>query len=56
MKIIDVPVYNDDGSVQFTQKISPEEAQHLLTFAINFMAATGQHVLTQTDEKAEFDD
>jgi hypothetical protein len=41
MQIIDVPVYNDDGSVQFTQKVSPEEAQHLLTFAINFLASAG---------------
>lgn len=48
MKIIDVPVYNKDGSVQFTQSVSPEEAQHLLGFAINFLAATGMHVVTTT--------
>ena len=41
MKIISVPVYNEDGSVQFTHQISPEEAQALLQFAINFLAASG---------------
>lgn len=44
MKIIEVPVYNDDGSVKATMMISPEEAKHLLEFAINFMAAMGNTV------------
>jgi hypothetical protein len=41
MQIIDVPIYNEDGSVQFTQKVSPAEAQQLLMFALNFLVATG---------------
>lgn len=41
MKIIEVPIYNADGSVQFTQLVSPQEAKTLLQFAINFLAATG---------------
>jgi hypothetical protein len=41
MKILEVPVYNEDGSIKFTQQVSPEEAQHLLQFAINFLTAAG---------------
>lgn len=41
MKILDVPIYNEDGSIKFTSQVSPEEAQALLQFAINFAAATG---------------
>ena len=43
MKIIDVPIFNDDGSIQFTQSVRPEEAQVLLQFAINFLAQTGMN-------------
>lgn len=59
MKIIDVPVFEDDGSVKFTQSVSPEEAKALLTFALNFLAAQGYaaHMLAQQgDEEMEFDD
>ncbi len=41
MKIIDIPIFNQDGSIQFTQQVSPEEAQVLLQFAINFLTQTG---------------
>lgn len=41
MKIIEVPVFNDDGSVKLVQQLSPKEAQHLLGFAINFLTAAG---------------
>jgi len=41
MKIIEVPIYNSDGSVNVTHQISPEEAQSLLHFAINFLTAAG---------------
>jgi hypothetical protein len=44
MKIIDVPVFNDDGSVKFTQVVTAEEVQVLLQFAINFLASTGMSV------------
>jgi len=41
MKVIEVPVFNEDGSIKLTQLISPEEAQSLLQFAINFLTASG---------------
>lgn len=56
MKILDVPIYNDDGSIKFTQQVSPQEAQALLQFAINFMAATGMSahtIMTHRDETAQ---
>lgn len=43
MKIINVPIFNDDGSIQLTQVVSPEEAQALLQFAINFLTAAGMY-------------
>ncbi len=59
MKIIDVPVYNADGSLQFTQSVSPEEAQALLQFAINFNLAVGMSSgisIGTPDDDEEFDD
>lgn len=50
MKIIEVPVYNEDGSVSATIQIAPEEAKNLLMFAVNFLAATGQMALLKTAE------
>ena len=44
MQIIDVPVFNEDGSIKFTQQVTPEEAQHLLQFAINITMALGTRV------------
>lgn len=41
MQVIDVPVFNEDGTVQFTQKVSPNEAQALLQFALNVLTAEG---------------
>lgn len=41
MKLIEVPVFNDDGSIRFTQEVNPTEAQTLLTFALNFLTSTG---------------
>lgn len=43
MKIVDIPVFNDDGSIKFTQQATPEEAKVLLEFALNFLLATGLH-------------
>lgn len=61
MKIIEVPVFNEDGSVKVTHMIGPDEAQALLQFAINFLTATGlqtQMVVMKQDEdeEIEFDD
>jgi hypothetical protein len=56
MQIIDIPVFNEDGSVQFTQKLSADEAKELLTFAINFLANTGYQVHMQEETHTEFDD
>jgi len=41
MKVIEVPVFNEDGSIKVTHLISPEEAQALLQFATNFLMASG---------------
>jgi hypothetical protein len=36
MKIIEVPVFDDNGGLQYTAVVSPEEAKDLLQFALNF--------------------
>jgi hypothetical protein len=51
MKIIDVPILNDDGSIQAHIKVGPEEAQKFLEFAVNFMIATGHIALVNMAEK-----
>lgn len=60
MKIIEVPVFNEDGSIKLTQMVSPEEAQTLLQFAINFMLAMGNTVQVAVgnskDEDMELND
>ena len=57
MKIIDVPIYNEDGSVQFTQSVRPEEAQALLQFAINFLAQMGMNQFAvPVETKSELND
>lgn len=38
---IDVPVFNKDGSLQYTQIIDAQQAQVLLQFALNFLVASG---------------
>ena len=38
---IDVPVFNEDGSVKYTQTMSPDEAQAVLQFALNFLVTSG---------------
>ncbi len=47
MKIIEVPIFNEDGSIQTTQTYSPEEAQRLLQFAANFMMGVGNAAIQQ---------
>lgn len=62
MKIIEVPEFNEDGSIKATHLYSPEEAQNLLQFAVNFMLAVGhtaQLQITPGDnpqQEMEFDD
>lgn len=56
MKLIEVPVFNDDGSIKVTHVISPEEAQTLLQFALNFLTATGLNttiMVAKQDEDPE---
>lgn len=53
MKIIEVPVFNDDGSIKVTQLLSPQEAQTLLQFALNFLSAAGMTVAVATAKPAE---
>lgn len=60
MRVIEVPILNDDGSVNIVQQVSAEEAQHLLQFAINFMMAIGASqkvgIVPLDDSKAELND
>ena len=56
MKIIDVPVFNSDGSVQYHQTLSAKETQILLQFALNFLVAAGistQQLMKQVEEAEE---
>ena len=53
MKVIEVPVFNDDGSVKLTQLLSPGEAQSLLQFAINFLTASGMITAFAVSAKKE---
>lgn len=41
MQVIEVPVFNEDGSVQTVNKYTPEEAKYLLQFAVNFLMTVG---------------
>ena len=41
MQVIEVPVFNEDGSVQTVNKYTPEETKYLLQFAVNFMMTLG---------------
>lgn len=61
MKFIEVPVFNEDGSITATMQVGPEEAQELLQFAVNFMANIGRrslqnYVVVTDQDKQEFDD
>ena len=53
MKLIDVPILNDDGSVKCTMVYGPEEAQKLLQFATNFFAAIGSTAVMMGPEQPE---
>lgn len=53
MKIIEVPIFNDDGSVQTTQTYSAEEAKTLLQFAANFMMGIGNNVIANSKPPQE---
>jgi hypothetical protein len=41
MKILEIPILNDDGSIQYTAKLSANEVQLLLGNAINLFASIG---------------
>jgi hypothetical protein len=41
MKFLEVPVFNEDGSIKVTHLVSPQEAQALLQFSLNFLSMTG---------------
>lgn len=60
MKIIEVPVFNEDGSIKFTSVVSPEESQALLQFALNFLAGAGlaarARIQQAEDEKPTLND
>lgn len=56
MQVIEVPVFNEDGTVQIVQKISPDEAQMLLQFALNFNLAMGFSATAQRAKQPEMND
>jgi hypothetical protein len=47
VQVINVPKFNDDGSVECVMLINPVEAQQLLQFAVNFLAGTGHRVYAE---------
>jgi hypothetical protein len=56
MQIIEVPIYNEDGSVRVVQKLAAEEAQHLLQFALNFLVSSGlaaNYAVQKAEEESE---
>lgn len=56
MKLIDVPVYNDDGTVKFTVSVDAPQSKALLEFALNFLVTSGfvlQADTMQTAKKAD---
>ena len=56
MKIIEVPIFNEDGTVKVTTLLSPEEAQHILQFAINFLMSAGMaanYAIQHTDDNEQ---
>jgi hypothetical protein len=44
MKIIEVPVFNEDGSITAVVHINPQESVNLLQFAVNYLSSTGYAV------------
>lgn len=61
MKILEIPVFEDDGSVKFTAVLTPEQAKELLSFALNFILGVGSEYLEKVDQmelpfNEEFDD
>lgn len=53
MKIIEVPLLNDDGSVQAVVSLGPKEVQFLLEFALKFLTGVGVHAITAPLETNE---
>lgn len=41
MQFIELPTLNEDGSVESTVRVGPEEVKTLLQFAINFLGSVG---------------
>jgi hypothetical protein len=53
MQIIEIPVFNEDGSIKVTHLVSPEEAKTLLQFALNFLASAGLTTAMLSSQAAE---
>ena len=51
MKIIEVPVFNEDGSVQTVNKYTPEETQYLLQFAVNYLMSMGTITMAEDGDE-----
>jgi hypothetical protein len=55
MKFIEVPKYNEDGSIETMVQVAPAEAQMLLQFAVNFMASVGRTTMVSVASKEQED-
>jgi len=55
MKFIEVPRYNEDGSIEAMVQVAPDEAQMLLQFAVNFMASVGRTTIVSVAVKEQED-
>lgn len=56
MKLTEVPIFNEDGSVQCLQVLSAEEVQVLLQFALNFLTSTGLSVRMLLEKNKELEE
>lgn len=59
MKITEVPVYNEDGTVKLTVVLGENELQTLLQFGMNMavaMGIAGSMGIEIDDTEGEFDD
>jgi hypothetical protein len=56
---IEVPVFNEDGSIKASIYLGQEEAAHILQFAVNFLMSAGlaaHYAIANAEEVEEGDD
>lgn len=50
---LDVPVFNEDGSIRFTASLTPGETQVLLQFGLNMAVTAGLVTFIQLGDTTE---